>query len=123
MAGRTANDRAEARDQFFRLEGLGQVVVGAGVDAGDALGPGAARRQHQDRRRHAGGAQLAHHRQAVEPRQAEVENDPVEVFRSGARPGFLAVGAGLHDIAGLSQMGADLGGDLRFVFDHERAHQ
>ena len=29
----------------------------------------------------------------------------------------------LHDVAGLSQMGADLSGDLSFVFNHERAHQ
>ena len=60
------------RQELARLEGLGQVVVGARVDPLDPLGPGPARRQHQDRKTPAGCAPAFQHRQAVELGQAKV---------------------------------------------------
>ena len=96
VAGGAADDSAEAGEQFLRLERLGQIIVGAGVDAGHAFRPGAARGQDQDRRRHARGAQVPDHRQSVEPRQAEVEDDAVEVLSLAAQPGLLAVAARLR---------------------------
>ena len=37
VAGRAPDDGAQASQQFGQVEGLGQVVVGAGVEAGDII--------------------------------------------------------------------------------------
>ena len=42
---------AKARDELLQVERLDQVVVGARFQAGDAVGDGVARGQHQDRDR------------------------------------------------------------------------
>ena len=62
--------------QFARLEGLGQVVVGADLQADDAIGGLAPRREHQDR--HRGGRprhlpDLAAHVQTVTIGQHQVQ--------------------------------------------------
>ena len=44
-----AQQRAHARDQLLDRERLDEVVVGAGVEPGDALGDGVAGGQQQDR--------------------------------------------------------------------------
>jgi hypothetical protein len=44
-----ADDGAQAGQHLLHSERLGQIIVGAGVDAFDALGPGAARGEHQHR--------------------------------------------------------------------------
>ena len=73
------------------LERLGQIIVGAGVDAVDALGPAAARGQDQHRHAAAVGAPALEHRQAVHLRQAEIEDDGAIIFGVAAKPGLLAV--------------------------------
>ncbi|MCY1529793.1 hypothetical protein D9M68_649580 [compost metagenome] len=70
---RTAHQRAQTRLQFVEIKRLGQVVVGAGVQADDAVAHGAARGEDDDRRGQAGGARVAQHLQAVAPGQAQVE--------------------------------------------------
>ena len=49
----TAKDRADARDQLLLHERLDKVVVGAAVQAGDAIFDCVARREHQNGRLHA----------------------------------------------------------------------
>jgi hypothetical protein len=44
-----AQNRLDARDELTRLEGLGQIVVGAELESDDAIGDVAASRQHDDR--------------------------------------------------------------------------
>src|SRR6476469_2945154 len=41
--GRSAQDRSQPRQQFFHLERLWQIIVGAGIDTIDALAPAPAR--------------------------------------------------------------------------------
>ncbi|MFN7977625.1 MAG: hypothetical protein U0P30_05770 [Vicinamibacterales bacterium] len=71
--------RPHARRQLTRAERLGDVVVGAGVEAGHAIALGRARREHDDR--HGGGgrtlAQDAAHLEAVEYRQVQVEDHEI----------------------------------------------
>ena len=103
--GRTARrmapeQGADARQQFGPLEGLDQVVVGAGVEAGDpvlGVGPGG---QHQDRHLRVL-AQLGAHLEAVHSGQSQVEHDQVGHELGGdlqplravtARPDFIALG-------------------------------
>ena len=68
----------DARQQLARVERLGQVVVGAHLQADDAVGLVAARGQH-DHRDFRLRAQLAAQRQPVVAGQHHVEHDQVEV--------------------------------------------
>ena len=83
------------------LNGFGQVVVGAHLEADDAIDVLALRRQHHDRHAFSRGAQAAAHGEPVLARQHEIEHDEVrwialqllvEVARVGRgwRPGILA---------------------------------
>ena len=48
--GFAARERADAEDELGEVEGLGEVVVGAEREPGDAVGGGAGGGQHQDHR-------------------------------------------------------------------------
>ena len=106
--------------QLLALEGLDQVVVGAAVEAVDAilgLGP---RGQHQDRHV-ALGAQAAADLDPVEAGQAEVEDDQVGDEAGGHVEGVDAVGGRLHLVALLAQRAAQDVGDLGVVLDDQDA--
>ena len=72
-----AQQSPHAGQQLFEGEWLGQIVVGAGVEAGDPLGDRVAGGQHQDRQIIAGAAQLTADLQTVQPRHHDVEHEPV----------------------------------------------
>ena len=80
-----AQHRHGAGDQFAWAEGLGHIIVGAGLEAADPIALLAARSQHDDR--HVGGlgdaAKLAADLDAGEALQHPVEDD--EVRRALAR--------------------------------------
>ena len=89
--------RVDARDQLARVEGLGQVVVGAHLEADDAVDLLALGREHDDGHVLPGAAQPPANAEAVLAGQHEVEHDQVrrvalqplvEVARvgDGARP-------------------------------------
>ena len=122
LPGRSPNQRAQPREHFFDLKRLGDVVVRAAVDALDLLVPAAARRQHQHRHREAGVAPLPQHREAVDLRQAEVEDHRVVALGSSQELAALAVGGVIHGIARLAQRAAKLLSQLEFVFDDQDAH-
>src|SRR4051812_26535523 len=71
-----AQQGADARQQLLAVERLDEVVVGAGVEALHTGINGIPRREHEDRDV-AVGAHLLGHVEAVEPGQAEVEQDQV----------------------------------------------
>ena len=122
VAGGAAHDRAQARQQFLHAEGLRQVIVGAGVDAVDALGPTATRGQDQHRHGAAVGAPALEHGEAIHARQAEIEDDGAVVLGVAQEPGFFAVARGLDHIAGGLQRALDVGRDPPVVFDKQQAH-
>jgi hypothetical protein len=75
-AARPAQDRTHAQRQLTRAEGLGDVVVRAGLEADQAVGLVAEGGQHDHRDRPLG-AQPAAHLEAVHAGQHEVEDDEV----------------------------------------------
>ena len=77
-AAQAALERAQAREQLVDVEGLDQVVVGAGVESGDALRDAVARAEHEHGREAAAGARAAQDLQSVHARQPEVEHQGVE---------------------------------------------
>ena len=96
-----ARQRADAREQLAKVERLGQVVVGAGVESVDARLDGVARGQHQHRHVGAGGAQLAADRQAVLARQHHVEDDGVVVVLLALLRRRVAVARDVHGVGSL----------------------
>ena len=102
----TPQHRVDARDELARVERLRQVIVGAHLEADDAIDVLALRGQHDDGRRVARAAQAPAHRQAVLAGQHQVEHEQVrrvalqalvEVARVGQRGDLEAL---LAEIAG-----------------------
>lgn len=92
--GRSAQQRVHAGKQLVRIEGFRQVIVGAGIEAGDFIGDGVARREHQHRRAKSSAAQLGGDLESGATRKPNVEDDK----RGGGverldQPRFAIVGA------------------------------
>ena len=83
--------------ELAQRERLGDVVVGAELEAHDLVELVAAGGQEQDRRLGPDGAQPAEHLEAVDPGQADVEEDEVGRLVGGELEPFLA-GAGERDL-------------------------
>ena len=122
-AARPPQQRLQAGDQLLHGEGLLQVVVGAAVEALDAMGDAVARGQDQDRRGIAALAQGLEDLQAVTVGQRQVEN--AGVVARGAEGGERLVDQGhaVDDEAGVLQpLGGEVGQAI-IVFDEEHAHR
>ena len=78
-----AQAHAHARQQLLEAERLGDVVVGAALEAGDLDVGVVARAEDHHRHPVARGAHVAQHAQAVLARQPEVEHEQVEVGVAG----------------------------------------
>ena len=94
---------AHPRLEFRQGERLGHVVVGAGVEAADALLDRIGRGEDQHGQQRAARAQAPQHVHAGQARQAEVEDQEVELLRGQRGVGVLAVLDAVDRIAGLAQ--------------------
>jgi len=118
QAARAAQDDLDARQQFARVEGLGQVVVGAEFEADDAVDLVAARGEHQDRQR-----------AVLPPRLAQIETVAIgehgvknqQVERAAPEQGLaVAERAGhRHRQAARAEVLGDHAGQCRIVIDHQ----
>ena len=116
-----APERVQARHELLDREGLDKVVVGSGLEAGDAVGHGVARREHEDRSPQPLGAQPTAHRQPVDARHRHVEHHEVgrRALDRGERG--AAVG-GLLDVEALrAEAPREHPSHERVVVDHEHA--
>jgi hypothetical protein len=101
----------------------GLVIVGAGLQAFDALGPGIACGEDQHRNRQAGRAPL---RQHIKPRyagQAEVEDDQVIGLAAALIHRVTAIGQPIHCVALALQTGEQLVGQRYMVFHQKQTHR
>jgi hypothetical protein len=73
----STHHRADARQQLARVERLGQVIVGADLEADDAVDILALGRQHDDGRKPRLPAQAPRHRQAVLARHHPVQHQEI----------------------------------------------
>ena len=88
-----AQDRSHARRQLAQAERLGHVIVGAEIEAGDAVRFARPRRQHDDRHRRGFGpaAQQPADLGTAEHRQVEIENDEIgRLVRNRSKGGISA---------------------------------
>jgi hypothetical protein len=113
---------AQPGEEFVERERLGEVVVGAGVQAGDAIGDLAAGGQHEHRDPVPGSPQPLADGDTVQAGQHHVEHDRVE---TAGRRGVQPVGSGvpgLGVVAGLGQAAGEQPGEAPLVLHHQYAH-
>ena len=77
LGRRAAQQRAQPDDDLLDVKRLGDVVIAAGVEAGQAIGQRVARGQEQHRREHAAGAHRLAEVAAVGVGQADVDDERV----------------------------------------------
>ncbi|EGE60812.1 peptidase [Rhizobium etli CNPAF512] len=123
MPGGAADQRPDARQHFLDMKRLGDVIVGAGVDAGNLVAPAVARRQDQNRHGAAGAAPFLQHGDAVHLRQADIEDNGVIGLGIAEEMAFLAVERLVDDITRLLQRVGQLPVQVDIVFDYQDAHR
>ena len=112
-----AQQRADAGQHFFHVERLGDIIVGAGIEARHLVAPAVARGEDEHRHLLAGAAPFFQHADAIEHRQAEIENHRVIGFGVAEEMAFLAVHGLVDHIARIGQGRRPAGGSDR---DHLR---
>ena len=122
VADRAAQQRAHARQHFLEMKRLGDIVVGAGVEALHLVAPAVARGQQQHRHGAAGAAPGFQHRNAVHLRQADIEHDRVVGLGLAEIVALLAVEGAVDHIAGLGQRRRKLAVQIGIVLDNEEPH-
>ena len=85
VGAEAAEQRAHPRDQLLQGERLHEVVVGPGLEPGDAIRDLVARGQHQDRELAAVGPQPPRQLEPVEPRHQDVDDREVDRVRVRAQ--------------------------------------
>ena len=122
VAGGAAHLGADARQQLLHVEGLGDVVVGAGVHAGHLVAPAVARGEDDHRHLALGAAPLLEHADAVHLRQADIEDDDVVGLGLAEEVALLAVEGGVDGVAGVGQRRDQLAIEIAVILDDQDAH-
>ncbi len=117
-----AHQGMQPRFQFRKVERLGHVVVGAGLQAAYAVLQAVAGGEHDDGQQRLLGAHLAQQAQAVQQRQAQVEDGEVEAVAAQQVFGNRAVGRVLHREAGARQLRGQPVGQQGIVFGKQDVH-
>ena len=117
-----ARERAQPRDELGERERLDEVVVGAAVEAGDAVLDRVARGEHQHGRPDAVGAQPPADLEAVDAREHHVEHDRVVVGGARHPQRVLALDRDVGEHPLVAQAAPDQARELDLVLDDQHAH-
>lgn len=112
----------QAGGEFAQVEGLEQVVIGARLQAVDAVGHRVPRGEDQHGNFQALAALLLQQLEAIFVRQAEVEHHDVERCGLEHRPGGCGRGHALDRKALGTEAGHDTAGDQFVVFTDQYVH-
>ena len=121
-AGTAAQQGADPGDEDRERERLGEEVVGAGVERLGLVELAVLGREDEDRRPHAGIAQVGAHLEAVAARQHQVEDDEVVATLERQPTPFQPVGGDLDGEPLGAQPALDGAGDLAVVLDEQHLH-
>ena len=121
MAGGAAQQRADPRQHFLEMKRLGDIVVGAGVEALHLVAPAVARGEDQHRHRAPVAPPGFQHRNAVHLRQADVEHHRVVGLAVAEEVALLAIEGAVDDIAGVGQRRGELAVEIGIIFNDEQA--
>src|SRR6266566_6323751 len=103
------------------MERLGDVVVGAGVEALDLIAPAVARGEDEDRHGPAGTPPGLEHRDAVHLGQADIEDHRIVGLAFAEKVALLAVEGTIDHVARVNERGRELPIEIGIVLDHEEA--
>ena len=117
---RTPQDGRQAGQKLARVEGFGQVVVGADLKPDDAIHVVPARGQHQDGHLRAG-AHAAAHLQAIDAGQHHIQDDRVVVGPALRQQPRLAVATDVDLVAARAQIVAEHFHEAGVVVDEKHA--
>ena len=118
----SARERAQPSVQLRERERLREIVVGAGVESGDAILDASARSQHEHGRPDSVLAPGATHAHSVEARQHQVEHDRVVLDRLSHPEGVVARSRHVDRVSVLAQAADEKAGHLELVLDDEKTH-
>lgn len=119
--GATAQEGADAGKEFLAAEGFDQVIVGAEVEAADAILDAASGGEDEDGAVEAESPQVTAEGEAVEAGEHEIEKDQVGLAVGGEGEASLAVGGGEDAVAVPGEAVVEHGAHGRFVLDDEDA--
>ena len=117
-----AGQHFDAGEQFGEGVGLGQIVVAAGAQAGDAVVDLAQGGEDQHRGLVVLGPQRLDDRQAVAARQHAVDDQHVVVHARGHGVAGFAIGGVVGDMAGFVERLDQVARRLAVVFDQQDLH-
>src|SRR5579872_620961 len=117
MAGRAAQQRANARQNLFEVKRLCDIVVGAGVKTLNLVAPAIARGEDQDRHRAAVASPGFQHRDAVHLGQTDIEHHRVIRLAIAEEVPLFAVEGAVNHISGVRQRRRELAIEIRIILD------
>ncbi len=120
--GRPAAEGAEPGEELFEGERLGEVVVGPGVEPGDAVFEVAEGGEHEDGLVPPLRSQRLDDRFAVAVREPPVDDVGVVGIREGEALALRGVGGVVDGVALLLQPALERGGEPLLVFDDQDPH-
>ena len=123
MAAGAAVQHLDAGQQFGKGVGLGQIIVAARPEPGDAVVDRAKRRKDEHGCGVAARAQPGDQRQAVAARQHAVDDQHVVVAAVGKREAAVAVGRHMRGVAGLGEGLFEIFRSFAIVFDDKNLHR
>ena len=117
----TTQQRADAGQEFARAEWFDEIIVGARIEAGDAILDLALGGEHEDRHGNGESAQLGAEGESIELGQHDVEQDEIGFLLEGTVQAGGTVGGGEDAITFGGQGVLEGGAHGAFVFDDEDA--
>lgn len=113
---------AHPGENLFDMERLGDVVIGSGVNAGDLVAPAVAGGEDENRHGLAGRTPFFDDGNAIQLRQADIENDRVIGLGIAEIMPFLAVECLIDNITGFFQRIGQLPIEIGIVLNNENTH-
>src|SRR5579862_2483027 len=121
MDGNAAQQDLDAGQQFCGFKGLGDVVVGAQLEAHNLVDCVIAHGEDQDGGGHPGAANVATDVEPAFPGKVDIEDDEVKRLVGGSLNGLDSVRCGLHNISLCAQAIAQSSAQGFFVFHDKDA--
>jgi hypothetical protein len=104
------------------MEGLGDIIIGTGIDPGDLVTPAITRSQDQNGHVPARGAPLFKDRDAVHFRQTDIKNNSIIGFAFTEIVPLLAIKSLIDHITAFPQRLSELAIEILVIFDNKYAH-
>ena len=107
---------ADSGEQLAHGKGLGQVIIGAGIQTGDAVVDFGLGRKKKNRSGISALTDLCNGSQTVHNRHHDIQKDGIVGIGPGFFHSFEAVHHGIDRITGMAEHGADHFGQIDLVF-------